>query len=169
MPEEVENKDIHLEHLVDKLTEDFNDRVKSESDPSYLLLKGHLLIENILQETLAVFDCQKTGRIDRISFHEKTNFLKNLQEYKDEIKGVSPLLYSLNEVRNDLAHNLDFKISESDVNKIGINLGSKYIIKKYEIGHKNVKEILLFCLNEIVYLLGFIIYSKMKQIKKHSA
>jgi len=156
----------HLDNLISRVTSDFNEKVKSETNPSNVLLKGHLLIENILEECLAACDLRVSRRS---GFYEKT---KNLSDFKTSdnninksIKVVVPMLFALNEIRNNLAHDLSFNISEADINKIGLNLGSLYIYKKYLTGHKEVRENLLFILNRMVHNLGFIIYCKLDDFK----
>lgn len=157
----------HLENLLEKIVDDFNSRVKSEKEISNVLLKGHLLVENLLQETLVSFDL-KIG-INRISFYEK---IKRLSDFntgevfiQSKIKEVVPVLFSLNETRNNLAHNLDFQVSESDVNRIGLNIGSEFILQKYKTGHSNTRENLLFCLNHAIYKLGLIMFLQIEEIK----
>lgn len=163
-----ENK--HLTNLVAKIKADFNERVESEENSSNVLLKGHLLIENILEECLAVFD-QINIKNRHQGFYVKTKILSEITSKDEEIENarrtIVPMLFSLNEIRNNLAHDLNFNISEADINKIGVNLGSEYIIRKYDLGHKKVRENLLFLLNNMVHKLGFIIFAKMEEIKKN--
>jgi hypothetical protein len=165
---EVEEKNKHLVNLVEKIVSDLNSKVKTETEPATILLKGHLLLENLLEEVLAVFDLQKKQKISRLSFYEKIKLLSGTNSGNNinpNIKEACDLLFSLNEVRNNLAHDLNFKISESDINKIGINLGSEYIIKKYEIGYKKIADNLIFLLEKTVRSLGLILFIKIELLK----
>ncbi len=165
---EQEKGNVHLNNLIKRIVDDFDDRVGKENEPSNILLKGHLLIENLLQEILAIFDMTDEN-IARMSFHNKITCLtkiKSTDYIQKIILKLIPQLTSLNEVRNDLAHNFNFSINESDVDKMGNNIGSQYVIKKYESGHKNIKNNLLFVLNHIVRELGSTIYIKIEDIKR---
>ncbi len=161
------DKNDHLDNLLKKIVDDFNGRVKIEKEISNVLLKGHLLVENLLQETLASLDLK--GGINRISFYEK---VKRLYEFKtnepimqSNIKDISPVLFALNETRNNLAHNLDFQVSESDVNRIGLNIGSEFVLQKYKTGYSNTRENLLFCLKYIVHKVGLIMFLRIEELK----
>lgn len=157
----------HLQNIIKKVTSDFASTVKNEEVPLNLLLKGHLFIENLLEEVLAAFDVK--GNLNRKSFYEKTRSLSEIgtkeEHIKVQIAAITPLLYAINEARNNLAHNLHFEVNEGAVNKIGILMGSEFILNKYEVGHNNVTENLLFCLNEIVVELGGIIYMRVENLK----
>lgn len=162
--------DKHLLDLIERIQYDFNDKVKNENNASNVLLKGHLLIENILEECLSVYDI-KTNFISRLSFYEKIKLLSEIISkndfLKERMKNIVPMLFSLNSVRNNLAHDLGFNISEADINNIGLKLGSEYVVKKYEVGHKETRENLLFLLDKIVYELGLIIFLKIDEIKNN--
>lgn len=164
-----ENENKHLMDLIERIQSDFNDKVKNEDNASNVLLKGHLLIENILEECLSVYNI-KTNFISRLSFYEKTKILSeiiNKNDFlKERMKNIVPMLFSLNNVRNNLAHDLGFNISEADINNIGLKLGSEYIVKKYEVGHKKTRENLLFLLDKMVHELGLIIFLKIDEIKE---
>ncbi len=170
MTTEIKKENNHLVNLVDKILEDFNKRVKSEQDISNVLLKGHLLVENMLREDLAILDITKG--INRISFYEKTKRLSETStgtvEMLGIVKEIVPILFALNETRNNLAHNLEFKVSETDVNNIGLNIGSSFILQKYKTGSSNTRENLLFCLDYIVDKLALIIFVRIEELKTKS-
>ncbi|MFZ2252728.1 MAG: hypothetical protein WAW13_00975 [Minisyncoccia bacterium] len=150
----------HLENLIKKAVTDFNNIVGTETDVSNMLLKGHLYIENLLDEVLAIFD----QRVENRTFSFKIKTLERVKDkcslsiQKKDLEDLIPSLYALNSVRNNLAHNLNFSPDETSVNRIGITLGSKYIIEKYENGQDKIKQNLLFCFSEIVNLLAKTIY-----------
>ena len=162
--EQSENaKSSHLLNIFNKIVKDFNDNVGNEKEPSNMLLKGHLFIENLMEEVLAVFD-KKPKNPRKASFHDK---MQSLDEIGNKnLNNIIESLYSLNEIRNNLAHNLRFTVDEASVNKIGINLGSLFILKKYEIGDTKVRENLLFCLSSIASKLGGVIYIKTEELKE---
>jgi hypothetical protein len=166
-------EDKELDNVAKKIFDSFLNGVKKEQDLSNILLKGHLCIENFLDELIAIFDLNKGISVHRESFSGK---LKKLQEYiknqkgsatleNTQLKSILPSLFALNEARNSLAHNFNFNLSESDINRIGVNLGSSYILNKYVKGHKELRENLLFCLKLIIKEVGSVIYLKICDIK----
>lgn len=163
----------HLNNLIEKTIGGFFEIVKKEEDLSNILLKGHLFIENLLEELLAVYDLNKKISLNKSSFHKKIETLSDFykttktltQTELTHLSFLLPSIYSLNDVRNNLAHNLNFKINEADINKIGINLGSEFILQKYKTGHKNYKDNLLFCLLEIIKKVNSLIYIKINLLK----
>lgn len=160
-------EDKHLKNLIDRLMGDFLNRVGKETDAANLLLKGHLLVENLLTEILAAYDVGKNVR--RLSFHEKIKLLGETKCSSDTevlIKGVIPVLRSINELRNNLAHEFNFVVTMDDVNKIGIHFGSTFILKKYETNHADVHANLLFCLDLLTYDLGLLLYTRITELKK---
>ena len=167
-----ENK--HLDNLYNKVTEDFKKTVGIETDISNYLLKGHLFVENLLDEVLAVYDVPITNW-KRLTFYEKISLISKINpqfptksEYDyfcEDRDLIVRALYALNDVRNELAHNLLFQISESTVNRIGVVLGSEFIMHKYNHGQKKVRENLSFCMEKICNKLGFIIWSRTEDLK----
>ncbi len=171
MTDETSSIDIELRNLVSKIIGSFQNVVAKEEDLSNVLLKGHLVIENFLEELLAVLNIEKTINIHRLSFHEKLKHIKESAEkdpayLKNRVGKILPSLYALNGVRNDLAHDYTFTISEPEIDKIGVNLGSRYILKKYSSGHESYKENLLFCIDEIIGDIGRIIYNKICDLRE---
>lgn len=164
----------HLENLIKKTLGGITEIIAKESDLSNILLKSHLFIETLLEELLAAYSLNKQFSIGKSSFYRKTEKLSDLCQKnknltsteKEHLDNLIPLLHSLNTVRNNLAHDLNFNISESDINKIGINIGDSFILKKYETGHSDLKNNLIFCLNEIVTLIGRLIYIKVELLKR---
>jgi len=159
-----EKNDPHLTNLVEKAVNDFYSGVASETDPTNVLLKGHLYIENLLDEILTVYDISPK-KISHGTFYSKIKTLEDLArrenfEQKRNIESAVVSLFALNAIRNNLAHSLTFKIDEPSVNRIGVTLGSSYVIEKYKNGQKRIRENLTFCLRKIVGQLGLIIYVK---------
>ena len=176
MAEAPDKQNPHLDNILKKVVGDFDKRVKAESDISNVLLKGHLLIESLLLEVLAVLNVNEVRRITRLSFHEKVKCLDDQRQSEDlkdssiikqTIHELAPALFALNDVRNNLSHRIDFQVTESDVDRIGVNSGSAFILQKYESGHSRVRENLLFCLNRIEERLGLIIFIRVEYLKKN--
>lgn len=173
MKEPINQQNKHLENLIEKTLVGISDIKNKETDLSNILLKGHLFIEALLEELLAAYSLNKQFSIGRASFYKKVDKLSDLcaknqtltPTEKEQLNNLIPLLHALNSVRNNLAHDLNFKVSEADINKIGINIGSEFILQKYETGHSDLKNNLIFCLNKIVEIIGSSIYIKVELLK----
>lgn len=164
----------HLHNLVAKIQEDVSTKLQTENDSSNVLLKGHLLIENLLDEVLAAFDL-RPDRGWRAGFHDKVSTLNKIVK-NEELKSlhklineIVPLLFSLNDVRNDLAHNIRFSLSESSVNQVGMHLGSAYVLVKYESGHAEIRKNLVYCLETAAWKLGLILFNQIETLKRKQA
>jgi hypothetical protein len=83
-----------------------------------LILKGHLLIEHKMEETINKLSYQKLKNFDNISFFTKIQILKIIgiflvdeTIFEDEAKAKNNLqekIKILNNLRNSLAHNLNY-------------------------------------------------------------
>lgn len=80
--------------------------LNSTDDPVLLVLRGHLLIEELLRGTLAAI-CQEPEELlpARLSFYQAIYFTRAVIGRLDE--PVWGFVERLNEVRNRMAHNLD--------------------------------------------------------------
>ncbi len=96
-----------------------SDRVKyfmkylpQTDDVIVIVLKGHLIVEEILNEILKSH-CQNYASIyeANLSFYQKAHVAKALLSGFDEF--VFPAIFLLNRLRNDLAHNLDSRKRDS--------------------------------------------------------
>lgn len=82
------------------------------NDIELILLKGHLIIELVLEDIL--FNLKIEG-VNKMSFFRKTTELeKVIVESKKNKKIISALLL-LNKMRNELAHEYGFKVSNSEL------------------------------------------------------
>jgi len=77
-------------------------------DFSLIILKGHLLIEEIINR---IFDskCQHPEFFEKakLSFYQKVQILRALSEYGDDSSNPWNSLLSLNSIRNKIAHNIE--------------------------------------------------------------
>ena len=120
-----------------------------------LVIKAHLISEYYLNQLIALEDInfQKLnypGKIDRTTSAEST---------------LNIVLYALNKLRNKIGHELDYALSESDIDGLGYKLYSKkeYVIKKYDTEDK--MDLLRAILVSIIIKLSVQVEIKIKQIK----
>ena len=90
--------------------------VHSQSEPELLLLKGHLILEQCLNELLRVYIAD-TDALDKLNltFSRKLDLLGALghHRYSPGANGDAQIR-ELNRIRNKLAHRLDFEDYQSD-------------------------------------------------------
>jgi hypothetical protein len=149
------------DRLIKIVLEDFNRHVAKESDLSTILLKGHLLVEYYM-DLILVLEYDTDINVDHWSFFQKIRKLDEDKKIGIE-RSIIHVLYKLNELRNRLAHNLDFKISIFDIDSIGLALGREYIIEKYKT-EKDVRSLTLWVIKNIVGDSFYYIYA---EIAKH--
>lgn len=120
----------------------------SKTDLELILLKGHLLLEIILDITLKrnnIINC------DNLSFHRKTLTLEKIDCPNDKSKNfIISSLQELNRLRNKMAHEFHFDINNKEfevwVSSILQNLqGTKYT--KYTFRTKIVHSISILAKN----------------------
>ena len=93
--------------------------LKWQTDPELLLLKGHLILEQCLNELLRVYIAD-AGAIEKLnlSFSKKLDLLVALG-HKIYAPGKSgeTLIRDINRIRNKLAHRLEFQDLEVELKK----------------------------------------------------
>lgn len=150
------------QELIQKSFDDFATHV-AKGDLSEILLKGHLLAEHYLDHVmLIVFD--KEAKVDKKSFYVKIKELQDKNCFREH-KVTIACLYSLNKIRNELAHRLDFEVTLSQIDTIGYHLGKEYILRRYR-DDKDIKELLLWSLREIILDIYFPIWKAALEDRK---
>lgn len=157
--------DKEADRLIDKINEDFRKHV-AKGNLSEILIKGHLLVEHYMDHVmLLIFD--KKANVRKKSFYTKVKELGKTDCFADKEATIGSL-YSLNEVRNELAHQLDFKVTFSQVETIGYNFGKKFVLERYAKG-TDEKSLLLWALNRIMIRVTFPIWDALsKELEKKS-
>lgn len=123
-----------------------------------LIIKGHLLCEYYFNQLLILLS--EPNFIEK-TWHEKKEKLFQLQILE---KDLHLLLNQLNKLRNVLGHELEYVLTESDVDRIGFLFGKGYIIDKYEITNK--KKLLEKYISRIVIKVAMVLMIKTLSIKK---
>jgi hypothetical protein len=105
--------------------EEFNDYLSSVNDDRYEVLLVHLYIENIFDKyiDLKLEDPTHVTSSKKFGFAQKFALVLAFGKIDDQLRdGIS----KINKLRNKLAHDYKYEISESDVNEMGRTLGSKF-------------------------------------------
>lgn len=139
---------LELDGIIDKQLERFESDTKkhlpSSLDTTSLLLKGHLLSEYHLGILLVLFG--ENHDILEKTFFEKINRCQ-VMKILDE-RNIGSLI-RLNKLRNRMAHELEYVISESDVDFIGMIFGKEYVIEKLEsVGTEKRSKLLYWVLDK---------------------
>ncbi len=151
--------------LVERHVAEFEKRVSNETDLTTILLKGHLLIEYYLDHVLLLlFD--KEVNLNSLSFFQKIEKLKTKNCFTDDIFRS---LRKLNDIRNNLAHRLDFKISFSEIDSVGFCLGKEYVLKKFEDEGGGERTLLLYVIDELTFSVFLPIFKEVLQAEKKKA
>jgi hypothetical protein len=121
-----------LEELIqERELKKFKEAIGAEGDTVMLLLRGHLYSENLL-ERLINFGLPRGDKLMEnasLSYHQKLLLVEALDFLPDTIASS---LRNLNKLRNQCAHQLNKKISEADITRIGSPLGKSFTEYKHE-------------------------------------
>ncbi|MBI1349464.1 hypothetical protein GC163_24630 [bacterium] len=81
--------------------------VRSKDDVELILLKGHLVLEQALNQMLLVHfkNCQDIAELN-LTFSKKLDLLQALRG-NDHLSGEFNLIREVNRIRNRLAHQID--------------------------------------------------------------
>jgi len=124
----------------------------SKTDMELILLKGHLLLELILDATLSRLNLHKNKNY---SFYKKTIILDKIQ-FKESIKKnfIVSSLKDINKLRNRLAHEFQFDIKDGELEIWALNIlenlkGEKHtnytfrtkIVHSFSIISRNILEL----------------------------
>jgi hypothetical protein len=115
----------HEELLQEREFEKFKEAIGAEGDAVMLLLRGHLYSENLL-ERLINFGLPRGDKLMEnasLSYHQKLLLVEALDFLPDMIASS---LRNLNKLRNQCAHQLNKKITEADITRIGSPLGKVF-------------------------------------------
>jgi hypothetical protein len=129
----IEVRKERIKKLAHRFLNDFEFRIKRETDISVILLKGHLLIEYYLDQIILLF-FDKEKDLRKLSFFEKIRIVEERKIFDKTgwvVDNIIKKLYAINNVRNNLAHDLGFTITESELDSIGYTFGREYVLKKF--------------------------------------
>ena len=144
------------------LNEKIEKFLSAEKPADVLIVKSHLICEYYLNQILILKDLCSAREIDKLDFFEKANKALDLNDVNQ--KNIYDRLLRLNKLRNKIGHELEYELSESDVDGLGYYLGKSYVIDKYE--YSNLKKLLLRVLIVIVIDVSLLVLDLISEIKK---
>lgn len=98
---------------IEQKTEDFNERWDQDFETIGRVLKSHLVVEHYMTEFIRAKNPNLVS-LDkaRLSFSQKLNLLNGINDFVDSL---IPGIKRLNKIRNGLAHKLDTKVTDKDI------------------------------------------------------
>lgn len=150
--------DKHMRVLKEKLKRFFSE----ETPPDVLIIKSHLICEYYLNQILILKDKCNANQINRLSFYEKNDKAFDKDDKKQ--KTLFDLLRVLNKLRNKVGHELEYVLSESDVDSLGFLFGKEYVLEKYDF--ETLREQLRNTLMLMVIDVAFVVFDIVNHQKK---
>ena len=121
-----QKSNLHIKDLIQKINKFLSDEKPSD----ILIIKAHLLCEYYINQILILRETCSVKDIESLTFNEKIQKAFNLND-KDE-KLIFDYTNRLNKLRNKVGHELEYSLSESDVDSLGYIQGKEYILEKYD-------------------------------------
>lgn len=125
--------------------------ILKERDFVMVILRTHLLTENLLEKLILIGlpRGDKVVEDGGLTYYQKLLLVSSLDQLPDPI--ISSLK-NLNKVRNQCAHELDKKITEAEVTRIGSPLGKKFT----DLKKKAKLDELVTLKSVLTYVIGFV-------------
>jgi|GEM_PF-2965161 len=136
------------------LKEKINKFLSAEKPSDVLIIKAHLICEYYLNQILIVKNISNAQEIDKLGFYEKVNKALNIQNHEE--KKLRERLIKLNKLRNKVGHELEYILSEFDVDSLGYLTGKEYILSKYDFD--TIQELLRYTLCLIVIDIAMLVF-----------
>lgn len=126
-PDKLKNEiSKHVRVLKDKL----NKFLSEDKPPDVLIIKAHLICEYYIDQILVLEDICPVKDMRRLAFSQK---LEKVEDKLSEVQKESlNALRTLNTLRNKVGHELEYTLSEFDVDSLGFFRGKDYVLEKYD-------------------------------------
>ena len=160
MTDEKQNTEIkkHIRVLTDKLKRFLPD----DAPPDIQIVKAHLICEYYLNQILILKNFCSAAKLNQMSFYDKYDKVFDLNNKNQ--KQIFDSLKILNKIRNRVGHELEYTLSESDVDELGFVRGKEYILEKYDF--EKLSDLLRNTLTLIVIDVGLFVFDLVSEQKK---
>jgi hypothetical protein len=149
---------LHITDLIGKI-----DKFLSDEKPAdILIIKAHLLCEYYVNQLLVFREKCSHQELESLTFNQKINKAFNLSDKKEKVS--FDYTNKLNKLRNKVGHELEYSLSESDIDTLGYVQGKEYILNKYD--HETDVERLRSILNTIVINVALLLINNVMVEKK---
>ena len=143
------------------------DRFLTEQNPSdVLIIKAHLICEYYINQILVLRDICSMHDTRNMTFFVKNEKAFNQSDASE--KAIFTSLKTLNNLRNKVGHELEYFLSESDIDGLGSQRGKEYIIRKYdfETPEALLRDTLLEMVVDVAFLVFEIVDEQKESIKE---
>jgi len=113
-----------------------------------LIIKSHLICEYYLDQILIIKNSCPAKELRNLTFFKKMNLAFNSNNVEE--KNLLDQISELNKLRNKVGHELEYTLSESDIDALGFYVGKDYIFRKYDLKYANINYLLGHTLGTIV-------------------
>lgn len=162
--QEKTKKDFHVDNLLKKV----NIFLSEDKPADVLIIKAHLLCEYYINQLLILKEICSAKDIESQSFYQKMEKARTVFNFQDDLqKKAFEKIGRLNKLRNEVGHELNYALSESDVDALGYLDGKQYILDKYDVETdiERLRSILISVVVSIALLLMTIIKTEKQKIK----
>ena len=163
-PEQKNDPVKEIDKHVRVLKEKINKFLSGEKPSDVLIIKSHLISEYYLNQILVLKNLFPPQEIDQLNFYEKNKKSFDLQTPNE--KNIYERLKKLNKLRNKVGHELEYTLSEFDVDTLGYLTGKDYILIKYD--YEKIEDLLRFILIGIVIDLAIHVFGLVSIEKEKS-
>ena len=122
--------DSGLSKHITPLREKLSKFLAQDKPTDVLIIKAHLICEYYLNQILIIKESCNANELNRISFSQKNERALNRENQFE--RQSSDSLRILNRIRNRVGHELEYVLSEADVDALGYVQGKEYILRKYD-------------------------------------
>jgi hypothetical protein len=130
--------------------------------PEVLIIKSHLICEYYLNQILLVKEVCDSNEMRKFTFFDKTQKAFDLNNSFE--KYIYRKVKALNDIRNKTGHELEYILTESDVDTLGYINGKEYVLKKYDFD--NIEKTLHFILVDTVLDVSLCLFRLITREKK---
>lgn len=151
-------ENLHIADLIKKINKFLSD----EKPADILIIKAHLLCEYYINQLLIFREKCSHQELESLTFSQKINKTFSLNDKNEKIS--FDYINKLNKLRNKVGHELEYSLSESDIDALGYVQGKEYIVNKYD--HETDVERLRSILNTIVINIALLLINSVMIEKK---
>lgn len=163
--EKVSDIDRHIRVVRQKI----DTYLSSSQSSDVLIIKAHLICEYYLNQILLVKEVCDSNEMQRLSFFEKSQKAFDLNNTREKL--IYRKVKALNDIRNKTGHELEYTLTESDVDELGYVDGKEYVFKKYDFDEieKTLHYILINTVLDISLFLFTLIKKEKTSLEKGQA
>lgn len=131
-----------------------------------LIIKAHLICEYYLNQILLVKEVCDSNEMKKLSFFDKTQKAFDMNSPYEKI--IYRKLKALNDIRNKTGHELEYTLTESDVDALGYINGKEYVLIKYDFDEiqKTLHHILIDTVLDVSLCLFRLIKKEKESLEK---